>query len=124
MDWKFVGGKAVYLQIMSHIRTAVLTGHFAPGQRLPSVRDLAMDAQVNPNTMQRALRELEEEKLLTTDGTNGRFVTNDTQVLTALREALVQELTEKCIRQFAAFGVSAAEASKLIAQYKEERDED
>ena len=123
MDWKFVGGKAVYLQIMAQIRTAVLTGGFAPGQRLPSVRDLAMDAQVNPNTMQRALHELEQEKLLITDGTNGRFVTGDEDILAALRTRQLQELTVKCVRQFAAFGVSAAEAAKLMTQYEEERED-
>lgn len=123
MNWKFVGGKAVYLQIMAQIRTAVLTGHFAPGQRLPSVRDLAMDAQVNPNTMQRALHELEQEKLLITDGTNGRFVTSDATVLEALRSRQLQELTKKCVHQFAAFGVSAAEAAKLMTQHEQERDE-
>ena len=124
MDWKFVGGKAVYLQIMAQIRTAVLTGSFIPGQRLPSVRDLAMDAQVNPNTMQRALHELEQEQLLITDGTNGRFVTNDTAVLDALRTRQLQELTRKCVRQFAAYGVTAAEAAQLMTQYELERDED
>lgn len=123
MDWKFVGGKAVYLQIMAHIRTAVLTGSFAPGQRLPSVRDLAMDAQVNPNTMQRALHELELEKLLTTDSTNGRFVTDDQAVLEALRARQLQELTQKCVRQFAAYGVTAAEAAKLMTQYEQEKED-
>jgi DNA-binding transcriptional regulator YhcF (GntR family) len=123
MDWKFVGGEAVYLQIMAQIRTAVLTGSFAPGQRLPSVRDLAMDAQVNPNTMQRALHELELEKLLTTDSTNGRFVTDDQAVLEALRARQLQELTQKCVRQFAAYGVTAAEAAKLMTQYEQEKED-
>lgn len=123
MDWKFVGGKAVYLQIMAQIRMAVLTGMFAPGQRLPSVRDLAMDAQVNPNTMQRALHELELERLLTTNSTNGRFVTEDMAVLEALRERQLRELTQKCVQQFAAYGVTAEEAAKLMTQYEQEKED-
>ena len=61
MQWKFSGGRPVYVQIMEHIRGAILVGEFQPGGRIPPVRDFAAQAQVNPNTMQRALLELERE---------------------------------------------------------------
>ena len=72
MNWKFAGDRPVYQQIMENIRGAVLRGELPPGGRVPSVRELAMQAQVNPNTMQRALTELEREGLLVGGGTSGR----------------------------------------------------
>ena len=74
MNWKFSGDRPVYQQIMENIRGAVLGGELPPGGRVPSVRELAMQAQVNPNTMQRALTELEREGLLVGGGTSGRTV--------------------------------------------------
>lgn len=75
MNWKFAGDRPVYQQIMAAIRGAILKGELPPGGKVPSVRDLAAQAQVNPNTMQRALTELEREGLLVSGGTSGRSVT-------------------------------------------------
>ena len=75
MNWKFTGERPVYQQIVATIRAAILTGEYPPGMKVPSVRDLAAQAQVNPNTMQRALTELEREGLLLGGGTSGRTVT-------------------------------------------------
>ena len=114
MDWKFYGGGPVYAQIKQLIREAVLAGEYPPGSKVPSVRDLAAQAQVNPNTMQRALQELEEEGLLHSNSTAGRFVTADETVLANMREELLAGLAaqfqEKCRR----FGVSPQEAARLI----------
>ena len=73
MNWKFAGDRPVYQQIMAAIRGAILKGELPPGGKVPSVRDLAAQAQVNPNTMQRALTELEREGLLVSGGTSGRM---------------------------------------------------
>ena len=80
MNWKFAGDRPVYQQIMAAIRGAILKGELPPGGKAPSVRDLAAQAQVNPNTMQRALTELEREGLLVSGGTSGRSVTQDEAV--------------------------------------------
>ena len=117
MEWKFTGDRPVYQQIMEQIRCAVLSGEFSPGAKIPAVRDLAMDAQVNPNTMQRALRELEDEKLLITDSTSGRYVTDDPGVLDAVRQKQLSTLSAECIRQFAALGLSPTQAIKLLSEY-------
>ena len=77
MEWKFTGDRPVYQQIMEAVNGAVLKGELKPGQKVPSVRDLAAAAKVNPNTMQRALTELEREGLLVGCGTSGRYVTTD-----------------------------------------------
>ena len=120
MRWQIDNSRPVYIQIMEHIRNAVLVNEFPPGCRIPSVRDLAADAKVNPNTMQRALTELEQDRLLISNGTLGRFVTQDDQIIGAIRQEAVQKAVQECITQFRALGVSAKDAAQLIIQAKEE----
>ncbi len=123
MQWKLEGSSPVYLQLMAHIRQAVLTGEYGPGARIPPVRELAMHANVNPNTMQRALLALEQEGLLVTCSTAGRFVTNDSQIIEATREKAVQELARSCARQFETLGVPLAQAAQLLLALKKKEEE-
>ena len=74
MDWTIVAGRPVYLQLIEQLELAIITGEYPPGEKIPGVRDLAAQAQVNPNTMQRALAELEARGLLETQRTAGRTV--------------------------------------------------
>ena len=78
MLWKFDSSAPIYSQLVRHIQEAIVSGEFTPGDRLPSVRDMAMEAGVNPNTMQRALTELERDGLVYSQRTAGRFVTENT----------------------------------------------
>lgn len=119
MTWKFSSDRPVYLQIMDQIRGAVITGEFSPGSKIPSVRDMAMEARVNPNTMQHALQELEQEKLLTAHGTNGRFVTDDPQILEDIRLRCLQALAAECAEKFALFGVSPREAAGIMEKMEQ-----
>ena len=119
MIWKFSGNLPVYQQIIDTIRSAVLSGQFQPGEKIPSVRDLATAAMVNPNTMQHALQELERMGLLVTDGTNGRYVTQLPEVIEDARNRCLEELKDECLRKFAALGVCAQEAGQLLMQQKE-----
>ena len=123
MNWKFSGDRPVYQQIISLIRGAVLRGELPPGGKVPSVRDLAAEAQVNPNTMQRALTELEREGLLVSGGTSGRTVTQDTGILTALREDTLGELARDCAERFAVFGVTPAQAAELLKKLDNKEEE-
>lgn len=116
MVWKFSDGRPVYVQIMEHIQTAVLTGIFPPGSKIPSVRELAADAKVNPNTMQHALQELEQSMLLITQGTLGRFVTQDSAVIDAARNKLLNNLTQECIKKYAALSISPEQAANLLLE--------
>ena len=118
MDWKFNGSKPVYQQIKSKLRDAILTGHFPPGSRVPSVRELAAMAKVNPNTMQRALAELEQEEILVGCGTLGRCVTADAGVLEEIRKQALEEAAENCIRQFRELGLSPRQAAELLMRYE------
>ena len=120
MNWKFVGDRPVYQQIMALIRGGILTGELSPGQKIPSVRDLAAQAQVNPNTMQRALTELEREGLLIGGGTSGRTVTKEKKVLEAMRQQALEDLAWECVEKFKVFGITPAQAAEIMLHVKEE----
>lgn len=119
MNWKFAGDRPVYQQIMENIRGAVLRGELPPGGRVPSVRELAMQAQVNPNTMQRALTELEREGLLVGGGTSGRTVTKDEAVLARMRQEVLDTLARECTEKFRVFGITPAQAAEIILHVEE-----
>ena len=123
MNWKFSGDRPVYQQIMENIRGSVLRGELPPGGKIPSVRDLAAQAQVNPNTMQRALTELEREGLLVSGGTTGRTVTQDQAVLSSLREDTLAELARECAERFAVFGIRPAQAAELLKKLENKEEE-
>lgn len=123
MNWKFSGDRPVYQQIMAAIRGAILTGELPPGKKVPSVRDLAEEAQVNPNTMQRALTELEREGLLISGGTSGRSVTQDRQILDSQRREALQALARDCAEKFMVFGITPTQAAQLLLALEEEKEE-
>ena len=123
MNWKFTGDRPVYQQIMETIRGAILKRELVPGKKVPSVRDLAAEAQVNPNTMQRALTELEREGLLVGGGTSGRTVTEDETILAAMRERTLQELAKECAEKFMVFGLTPSQAAELLRRLDEPKEE-
>lgn len=123
MNWKFSGDRPVYQQIMEALRGAILSGELPPGGKVPSVRELAAQAQVNPNTMQRALTELERENLLVSGGTSGRTVTQDEEILTGMREDALAELARECAEKFRAFGLTPAQAAQRLMDLEHEKEE-
>lgn len=122
MNWKFTGDRPVYQQIMAAVRGSVLKGELEPGQKVPSVRDLAAEARVNPNTMQRALTELEREGLLVGGRTSGRTVTTDEGILAAMKARTLEELAKECAEKFMVFGVTPAQAARLLLELDAERE--
>ena len=122
MNWKFTGDRPVYQQIMAALRGAIVKGELIPGQKVPSVRDLAADAQVNPNTMQRALTELEREGLLVGGGTSGRTVTTNQEILSAMRDRILAELARECAEKFLTFGITPAQAAQLLLNLEGEQE--
>ena len=81
MPWELDNDRPIYLQLMERIQHDIISGVYKPGDKIPSVRDLALDAAVNPNTMQKALSELERSGLLYSQRTSGRFITDDEKLL-------------------------------------------
>lgn len=122
MNWKFTGDRPVYQQIMAALRGAIVKGELVPGQKVPSVRDLAADAQVNPNTMQRALTELEREGLLIGGGTSGRTVTTNQEILSAMRDRILRELARECAEKFMTFGITTTQAAQLLLNLEREQE--
>lgn len=119
MHWKFEANRPVYLQIKEQFRSAVLAGLYPPGSRIPSVRELAVTAKVNPNTMQRAMAELEQEGLLVGGGTLGKFVTEEQSIVDNLRQKAVADAVAAAAARFRELGLSMEEAATLLTQQKE-----
>jgi DNA-binding transcriptional regulator YhcF (GntR family) len=119
MSWDFADGTPIWRQIVVRIKSAVAGGRLAPGEKIASVRDLAMEAGVNPNTMQRALAQLEQEGILRTERTNGRYVTEDTKVLDALRNQLAHEVVAELYRKLRALGMNDDQIMMAVAAWKD-----
>lgn len=123
MEWKFSGDRPVYQQIMEAICGSILKGELKPGQKVPSVRELAAQAKVNPNTMQRALTELERDGLLVGGGTSGRTVTRDESILEGMRQRALEEVTRECAAKFLVLGVTPAQAARLLLELDTDKEE-
>ena len=120
MEWNITGGRPVYVQLVEQLELALLNGTFPPGSRVPPVREQAAEAGVNPNTMQRALQELESRGLLQAQRTAGRTVTADGQVLQTLRRGRAAALASEFLRQMKALGLGRAQTEELLRQMQEE----
>ena len=103
-------------RVVEQLERAVVTGVYPPGERVPAVRDLAAQAQVNPNTMQRALAEMESRGLLVTQRTTGRTVTSDTALIAKTRQALAASLAQDFLAQAKALGLTREEILALLQQ--------
>ena len=119
MDWHISNDAPIYAQLIGQIRTGIVSGTFAPGERLPSVRDLAMEAGVNPNTMQRALTELERDGLVYSQRTAGRFVTEDHDVITVARHTLARDRVRSFLEDMEQLGFEQEELLSLLRQEME-----
>ena len=116
MNWHFQDGSHIYTQIIGQIRRGIVSGAFLPGQPLASVRDLAMAAGVNPNTMQRALSELERDGLVYSQRTAGRFVTEDQALIDEARRTLAEEHIQSFLTAMERLGFEREEALTLLRQ--------
>ncbi len=94
MPWNLTSDRPIFMQLIEIIQHDIISGKYAPGDKLPSVRDLASAAAVNPNTMQKALSELERSGLVYSQRTSGRFITEDHTMIEQLKESLAKEKIE------------------------------
>ncbi len=114
MAWKFNSTEVVYIQIADRIRQDVVNGRYPSGSQLPTVRQLASEAAVNPNTMQKALLSLESEGLIYSKGTVGRFVTDDAHVLDEAREIMIRDAVRRLLDGARSLGISSQELVEYI----------
>lgn len=120
MEWNIRDDLPIYSQLIAQMEFAIACGHFAPGDRLPSVRDMAAEAGVNPNTMQRALQELERKGLVYAQRTSGRFITEDTKLIDSVRRSLADERIRMFLGSMEKLGYTKAEILELVSGKKEE----
>ena len=124
MKWQIDSDRPVYKQLIEQTEKAIVSGIFSPGERLPSVRDLAAEAGVNPNTMQRALAELERSGILYSQRTSGRFITDDEEMIDKLRYQKAEEDARTFFDNMKKLGLSADEIARLLrAIFEEDKDE-
>lgn len=116
MAWQFRNDAPIYTQLVAQIKLRIVAGTFQPGQRLPAVRDFALEAGVNPNTMQRALAELERERLVFSQRTAGRFVTEDSDMIQTIKQELAQQQLAQFFQAMAELGYARAEIVALVEQ--------
>ena len=116
MIWDLSSDRPIYTQLIEQIELKICTGVYKPGTKMPSVRDLATQASVNPNTMQRALTGLQESGLLYSQRTAGRFVTEDTNLIKKTRAKLAKEHIEQFIINMSELGFSSQEIIEILTE--------
>ena len=114
MDEVFNNSVPIYLQIVSEIKKQIISGKLIPGERIPSVRELALTYKVNPNTMQKALIELEENGLIKTERTNGKFVTEDENIINKIKNDYADNLTQNYLSEMISLGITKQEIKERI----------
>ena len=119
MEWKLSDDRPIWLQLSQQLARRILVGAYPPGSRLPSVRELAAEAGVNPNTMQRALAQLEQDGLAKADRTAGRLVTQDEAVLEGARRAEAQGISQSFLEALGELGYSPSQAAALLKEENE-----
>ncbi len=118
MPWQFDNERPIYTQLLEKIRILIISGQYPAGSRLPSVRELASEAAVNPNTMQRALAELERSGLIYSQRTSGRYVTEDENLVQSIRNSVAQEKILSFFEEMKQLGYSREEVINLLNKDK------
>ena len=116
MDYIFNNERPIYIQLVEKIRIQIVSGKLKSGEKLPSVRELALTAKVNPNTVQKALMELEKEELVYTERTNGKYVTTDKELIEKIKKELAKEKVNNYINDMKNIGVSYEKAIKYLQE--------
>lgn len=114
MSWDFSNDRPIYLQLMEKMHLKIICGDYKPGEKLPSVRDIASEASVNPNTMQKALIELEKTGLVFSKRTSGRFITEDSNMIENMKNNLAKEQINDFLKGMKKIGYTKEETLKLI----------
>lgn len=121
MTWNLNSDRPIFVQIVEKLQLDIITGAYNPGDKLPSVRDLATEASVNPNTMQRAFGELERAGLVYSVRTSGRFITEDQKMIDTLKKELASNTIAQFLESMNKLGFSKEETLHLLEQAEEER---
>ena len=124
MPWNLDSSRPIYLQIIERVQMDIITGRYQPGDKLPSVRDLAQEAAVNPNTMQKALSELERSGLIYSQRTSGRFITEDKELIHQMKKELAAAEVSAFVAHMKQLGITPEEIRQILAETIEEEEND
>lgn len=122
MPWNLDSSRPIYLQIIERVQMDIIIGRYQPGDKLPSVRDLAQEAAVNPNTMQKALSELERSGLIYSQRTSGRFITEDKELIHQMQKELAAAEVSAFVAHMKQLGITPEEIRQLLAETIEEEE--
>ena len=114
--WNLDSDRPIYVQLVERLQIQIVSGQYAPGQKLPSVRELAAAAAVNPNTMQKAFAELEGSGLVVTQSTSGRLVTEDSDLIRNTRKRMAIQRAEQFFSGMKELGFAKEEAMALLEE--------
>ncbi len=114
MAWNLDSDRPIYAQIVEKLQMQIVSGFYKPGDKLPSVRDLATQACVNPNTMQKAFSELERSGLILTQRTSGRLVTEDINMIKEVQNTLADEQIKVFLDKMMELGFKREEIAKRL----------
>ena len=120
MPWLLDNDRPIYAQLVERLQQRIISGFYKPGDRLPSVRELAAEAGVNPNTMQRAFVELERSGLILTNRTSGRTVTEDGDMIQKIQRELAETIIQNFLKQMSELGFDKEEGVALVKKACEE----
>ena len=121
MNFQFDNNIPIYIQLVEQLKIYIISGKLKSGDRLPSVRELALQSKVNPNTMQKALVELEEQKLIYTERTNGKYVTKDQQLIDKIKNKYASELSKNYFENMNNIGFTNTETINYLKSIGEDK---
>ena len=123
MSWEFQDHLPIYAQLMDTLKRRIITGRYLPGEKLPSVRELAAEAGINPNTVQRAFSELEREGLIYTQRATGKYVTENADEIKSARQALAKTQVAEFLSNMQSLGDSVGDVIVLLQSFNESEEE-
>ncbi|AIQ46981.1 GntR family transcriptional regulator [Paenibacillus sp. FSL R7-0273] len=115
MTIEFDNNQPIYLQIMNYLKGEIITGKLKPGDKIPSVRELAAELQINPNTVQRTFQELEREEIVETRRGMGRYVTGREETIMKIKREMAQDILDRFVRGMQELGFQSEEIVKAVA---------
>lgn len=118
MEYFFDNERPIYIQLVEQLKLFIIAGNLKKGERLPSVRELASIAKVNPNTVQKALAELERDGLIYTERTNGKYVTTDEKTIKKFKKTIIDEKLANFINDMEKIGITSQEIIEYLRVYK------
>lgn len=120
MAWEFKDQRPIYIQLIEQIKLKIISGEFKPGQKFPTVRELAEEASVNPNTIQKALAELERTGFLYSQRTSGRFITEDVDMIKSIKLDIAKDQAFNFLKSMNSLGLSTKEIIEFLEKMAKE----